>query len=136
METASDGITFISYISIYFCYRSDRDKGGEQFNRERNYNRGDKLERPLQRDPQNRGPPPNRDDRPVRRRDERDERDENIENRMPKYTEDVKPVSALPWRMEFRIAVRDPVLIDSILIFQKLPIHNTYGVFDQEEASD
>lgn len=82
-------------FKYHLLHRNDRDNKGDHYNRERNYNRGDKIERPLHRDQQNRGPPPNRDDRdnrpppPPRRRDDKDE---NIENRMPKFEEDVKPV--------------------------------------------
>lgn len=73
----------------------DRDHKGDHYNRDRNYNRGDKIERPLNRDQPNRGPPPNRDERDNRPPRRKDDRDENIENRMPKFTAEVKPVRTL-----------------------------------------
>lgn len=73
---------------VIVCIRNDRDPKGDNYNRERNFNRGDRPNR----DQFNRGPPQPRDEgdnRPPRRIDDTDE---NIENRMPKFKGDEKPV--------------------------------------------
>lgn len=86
------------YDFQHFLHRNDRDHKpgqGEGFNRDRNYNRGEKGDRNHQRNQNNRGAPAQqpRDDRDMKPR--RPSNSDEIENRMPKLKPDVKPVRIL-----------------------------------------
>lgn len=104
---------------LIVCSRNDRDQNRDNYNRDRNYNRGDKIERqPNNRDQQNRGPPPNRDDRDNRPPKRSDDENINIENRMPKLQADVKPVCKTPETAEHKFATINIYRFNHYLIFR------------------